>query len=84
MSQHGPPQGSVAPEIKAAIESAMPGARAEVRGGGGHYEITVRSTEFTGKSTLQKQRMVLSAVKHLMSGDGAPLHAVDKLETLAE
>lgn len=84
MSAHGHPSGSIAPEIKAAIESAIPGALAEVRGGGGHYEITVRSGEFSGKSTLQKQRLVLSAVKHLMSGEGAPLHAVDKLETLAE
>jgi hypothetical protein len=26
--------------------------------------------------------MVLSAIAHLMKGDGAPVHAVDKIETI--
>lgn len=72
--------------IEAAILEKIPDATIEVSGGsGGHFEITVRSpTAFEGKSRLQKQRSVLSAIAHLMQGDGAPVHAVDKLTTLSE
>ena len=76
------PTGSVSHEVKAAIEAAIDGAVAEVSGGGGHYSIVVRSSVFAGKSPVQKQRTVLSAIKHLMSGDNAPVHAVDSLKTL--
>ena len=37
---------------------------------------------FDGKKTLEKQRMVYSGLKELMAGNNAPLHAIDKLETL--
>ncbi len=74
-------QGSVHDAIREAVEAAIPGATVAVAGGGGHYEIDVTSAEFAGKSTLQKQRMVLSAIKHLMSGDRAPVHAVDRIRT---
>ena len=37
---------------------------------------------FDGKKTLEKQRMVYSALKELMSGNNAPVHAIDNLETL--
>ncbi len=76
------PAGSVSADVKAAIEDAIEGAQAEVTGGGGHYSIVVRSSVFEGKSPVQKQRTVLSAIKHLMSGDDAPVHAVDSLKTL--
>jgi len=74
-------QGSVHDAIREAVEGAIPGAMVMVAGGGGHYEIDVTSAEFTGKSMLQKQRMVLSAIKHLMAGDRAPVHAVDSIRT---
>lgn len=72
--------------ICAAITENIPDAKVEVNsGGGGHFEITVRSpTAFEGKSRLQKQRVVLSSIAHLMQGDAAPVHAVDKLLTLSE
>ncbi len=76
------PSGSVSDEVKAAIEAAIPDAKADVDGGGGHYQILVRSAAFEGKSPVQKQRLVLSAIKHLMAGDNAPVHAVDSLKTL--
>lgn len=72
-------------EIQQAIEGALPGARVEVASGsGGHFEITVVSPAFEGKTLLQKQRLVLGAIKHLMAGDAAPVHAVDRLTTLTE
>jgi acid stress-induced BolA-like protein IbaG/YrbA len=74
-------QGSVTDALREAIESAIPEARAEVAGGGGHYTIDVTSPAFAGKSMLESQRMVYSAIAHLMKGDMAPVHAVDSLKT---
>ena len=45
------------------------------------YVIDVVSTAFAGRGTLAQHRLVLSAVAPLMSGDMAPVHAVDTLTT---
>ena len=74
-------QGSVHDAIREAVEAAIPGATVMVAGGGGHYEIDVTSEAFEGKSLLQKQRMVLGSIKHLMAGERAPVHAVDSIKT---
>jgi acid stress-induced BolA-like protein IbaG/YrbA len=66
-------------QVKATIEAAIPDATARVSGGGGHFEIEVTSAAFAGKRILEKQRMVLSAIARLLAGDGAPVHAVDRL-----
>lgn len=72
-------------EIERAIAEAIPGARVEVQNASpGHFVITVRSGAFEGKRLLEKQRMVLGAIKHLMAGDMAPVHAVDKIHALVE
>ena len=44
-------------------------------------KLSVTSPEFTGKSMLASQRLVYGAIAHLMSGDRAPIHAVDTLTT---
>ena len=67
--------------VRAIIESAIPGSSAEVHGGGGHYTITVTAAAFAGRSLIDQQRMVYSAITELMRGDDAPIHAVDKLTT---
>lgn len=67
--------------IRSVIEAAIPGSRAEVQGGGGHFTITVVGSAFTGKSMLEQQRLVYSAITELMRGEDAPIHAVDKLTT---
>ncbi len=74
-------QGSVTDAIREAVEAAIPESTAVVAGGGGHYTIEVTAAAFGGKSMLQKQRMVLSSIKHLMAGDRAPVHAVDSIKT---
>ena len=74
-------QGDICAAIRGAIETKIAGARAEVEGGGGHYTIVVTSREFEGKSMLASQRLVYGAIAHLMSGDRAPVHAVDNLKT---
>lgn len=75
-------EGSVTDAIERAIKDAIPDARVEASGGGGHFNITVRSQVFAGKNKLHNHRMVLRAIKHLMAGDSAPVHAVDSLHTL--
>lgn len=74
-------QGSIDDAIRAAIVERIPGAVVEVAGAGGHFSIAVTSTEFAGKSMLQSQRLVYGAIAHLMSGNLAPVHAVDTLTT---
>jgi acid stress-induced BolA-like protein IbaG/YrbA len=73
--------GSVPDAIAAAIKAQVPDAVVEASGGGGHYTIVVVSTVFAGKSMLESQRLVLSAIKHLLAGERAPVHAVDSLVT---
>jgi acid stress-induced BolA-like protein IbaG/YrbA len=75
--------GSVVDALREAIESTIPDSRAEVRGAGGHFTIDVVSPAFAGKSMLQSQRLVYGAITHLMSGDMAPVHAIDALTTRA-
>jgi acid stress-induced BolA-like protein IbaG/YrbA len=74
-------QGNVVDALREAIESKIPGAKADVTGGGGHFTIEVVSTAFAGLGMLDSQRLVYSAIAHLMKGDLAPVHAVDKLKT---
>jgi acid stress-induced BolA-like protein IbaG/YrbA len=73
--------GSVEEAIRTAITAKIPDANVEVAGGGGHYTIGVVSTVFAGKNMLESQRLVLGAIKHLLAGERAPVHAVDKLTT---
>ena len=68
-------------QIREAIESAIAGARAEVRcASPGHYEIRVASEAFAGQPKLRQHQMVYGAITPLMSGDAPPVHAVDHLE----
>jgi len=70
--------------IKTAILAKIPDAAVEVApGSGGHFVLDVVSPVFAGKSMLESQRLVLGAIAHLMKGDGAPVHAIDKLKTRA-
>lgn len=74
----------VADAIKSSVEQAIPGSEVEVTiGGGAHYSIRAVSAAFEGKGLLDKQRMVYSAIAHLLDGNPAPVHAIDKVETLA-
>lgn len=74
-------KGSVVDALREAIERQIPDSRAEVSGGGGHFTIEVTSAAFADKSMLEGQRLVYSAIAHLMKGELAPVHAVDSLKT---
>jgi acid stress-induced BolA-like protein IbaG/YrbA len=76
--------GSVPDAITTSVKAQIPDAVVEVGGGGGHYTIVVVSRVFDGKSLLERQRLVLSSIKHLINGERAPVHAVDSLITRTE
>jgi len=65
-----------------AIVSAIPGAQVEaVPGSPGHFELRVVSSTFDGQSMVQQQQRVYGAIKELMRGETAPVHAIDRLQT---
>ena len=65
------------------IEREIPGAGVELAAGcAGHFEVKVKSAEFAGQSRVEQQRRVYSAIGHLMKGETAPVHAIDKMEIL--
>ena len=76
-------QGSVIDAAREAIEREIPGAKAQVTGGGGHYQIEVVAAAFAGKNMLESQRMVYRAIAPLMKGEAPAIHAVDSLQTRA-
>lgn len=52
-----------AQDIERLIEEQLPGARAMVRGDDGvHFEATVISEAFTGKSLVQQHRLVYATL----------------------
>ena len=61
-------------KVKALIEAGLPGARVEVTGDGRHFEATVISEAFAGKSLIQQHRMVKDTVKAQIESD--ELHAL--------
>lgn len=67
--------------IREAIAAQIRDARIEVSGEGGHFNIAVVSPVFEGLGTLERHRLVLNAIKELMAGEQAPVHAVDSLRT---
>jgi stress-induced morphogen len=73
---------SVTDQLRAALAAAFPGDAIEVKpGGAGHFEIRVVSARFAGKSRVQQQQLVYQAIGHLLAGDAAPVHAIDRMDT---
>ena len=70
-------------DLKARIETAIPGARADVldlTGGGDHFRATVIAPEFASLSRIEQHRRVYA----VFGGEiGGPIHALS-LETRAE
>ena len=70
-------------DLKARIEAAIPGARADVldlTGGGDHFRATVVAAEFARLSRIEQHRRVYAVFG---SEIGGPIHALS-LETRAE
>ena len=65
--------------IQKLIETGLPGAHVEVQGDDGvHFEATVVSEAFRGKSPLARHRLVYATLGELMGG---AIHALS-LKTL--
>lgn len=65
-----------AEEIKQRIETAIPGARAEVEdwtGGGDHFKATVTAQAFAGRSRIEQHRLVYEVFGEEIGG---PIHAL--------
>ena len=63
-------------EIEALLRDAFPAARielADTAGDGDHYQLTVITPEFAGKSRVAQHQMVYAALKGIM---GTALHAL--------
>jgi stress-induced morphogen len=77
----GPPPEVVGERIREAIAAVIEDANITIDPRGpGHFEITVVSQAFEGKSRVQQHQLVYGAITELMSGPNAPVHAIDKLE----
>ncbi len=76
-----PPAQEALDQLREALEAAFEGDAVEVRGSGGHFEIKIVSKLFEGENRVARQRRVYKAITQLMSGDAAPVHAVDRLTT---
>jgi stress-induced morphogen len=72
-------------DVKSILTEAFPGASVEVSdmtGTSDHFQITVVSQAFAGKSLIDQHKMVFAVLdKHMADGNG--IHAV-KLKTRAQ
>ncbi len=65
---------ALAPEdLRILDDSAAHAGHAGARSGGGHFNVRIVSANFTGKSLLQRHRMVHAALDDLMSRE---IHAL--------
>jgi stress-induced morphogen len=68
--------------LREAIAKVIDDARIEVSANSpGHFSLEVEARAFAGKTMVQQQQLVYAAIKDLMAGDGAPVHAIDRLKT---
>ena len=58
-----------ADELKKLIETGVAGAEVMVQGDGDHFEATVVSEQFEGKSMVQQHQMVYGVLGDLMHGE---------------
>ena len=66
-----------AEQVVSMIQSEMPDAQVQVNdltGGGDHFEVTVVSNEFAGRSLVQQHQLVYKAVQSAMSTEA--IHAL--------
>ena len=71
--------------LRAAVLAAIPDAQVTATANSpGHFQLDVVSPVFAGKSRVQQQQLVYGAIKQLMAGDAAPVHAIDRLTTRVE
>ena len=71
-------------QMRTAIESAVECRELSIdTGSPGHFAIRVVSAAFTDPGRVKQQQLIYGAIAHLMKGDGAPVHAIDRLDCVA-
>ncbi len=81
---HGAPSESILQELRSAIEDAVSCRELSVESGNpGHFEIRVVSDAFADLNRVKQQQLIYAAIAHLMHGEAAPVHAIDRLECIA-
>lgn len=61
-------------QIEELIKMGIPGSQVSVTGDGRHFEASVVSDAFEGKSLIQRHRMILATVENQIASD--ELHAL--------
>ena len=61
-------------KIEELIKTGIPGSQVSVSGDGRHFEASVVSDAFEGKSLIQRHRMILATVEQQIASD--ELHAL--------
>jgi len=71
----------ISSKITSRIQSKIPDAQIEVIcNAERHYSLTVISKMFADLSQVKRHQLVYSAITDLMSGDDAPVHAIDRMD----
>ncbi|MCH7599210.1 MAG: BolA/IbaG family iron-sulfur metabolism protein [Myxococcales bacterium] len=71
-------------QMRSAIEAAVDCHEISIDSGSpGHFAIRVVSAAFVDLGRVKQQQLIYGAIAHLMKGDGAPVHAIDRLECVA-
>ena len=69
-------------EIQTRISTAIPDAEVIVRlASDRHYEVSVVSASFVDQSQVKQHQRVYATFTDLMTGDNAPVHAIDRMDT---
>ena len=72
-------------DIQQRIETKIPNAQVQViQGSDKHYALIVISETFAGMSQVKQHQLVYSAITDLMTGNDAPIHAIDKMDLRTE
>jgi BolA protein len=74
--------------LELADESALHAGHEGAKGGGGHYRLTIVSSQFSGKSTVARHRMIYAALGPMMQQQIHALairaYATDEAQTVSQ
>ncbi len=70
--------------IEELIKAGIPDAQVSVTGDGRHFEASVVSAAFEGKSLIQRHRMVLDSVRAQIDSDELHALSITSAKTPAE
>ncbi len=82
LSEPPPDPEELVGSLRERIEAALPGAEVVVVAESpGHFSLEVTSEAFRGETRVAQQQLVYGAIRELMAGSAAPVHAIDRMIT---